>query len=295
MKIAITGAGGLVGAHLTRYLAAKHQVLPLTHSDLDITDRETVRHLIFDEHPALIINCAVISVDECERDPARAQAINVAGPQALAEAAAEVSAEFLHFSTNYVFDGARERQIPYTIDDEPCPINVYGRTKLAGERAVQAATSKLFIVRTSWVYGAGKESFLSTVHSYLLAGKRVRAIIDVWASTTYVADLVARIEEILARRHYATYHVVNSGVCSYEEFAREAARLVGVADIEADKLIEVVDEANMSRLARRPRSTPLRCLVSEALGLAPLRDWPRALAEYVDQCDETTGVNIDCL
>lgn len=281
MKIIVTGSGGLVGAQLSRHLATKHRVLPLTHRDLDITDREAVRRLIFDERPALIINCAVIGVDDCEHDPALAQAVNEAGPQTLAEAAAEVSAEFLHFSTNYVFDGMSERQLPFTIDDEPCPINVYGTTKLAGERAVRAAASRSFIVRTSWVYGVGKESFLSTVHRHLLAGKPVRAIADVWASTTYVADLVARIEEILAHHHYATYHVVNSGVCSYEEFAREAARRAGVAGTEANKLIEVVYEANMQRLARRPRRTPLRCLVSEALGLAPLRDWSTALAEYV--------------
>ncbi|MBA3440936.1 MAG: dTDP-4-dehydrorhamnose reductase [Pyrinomonadaceae bacterium] len=281
MKIVITGASGLVGTHLAHHLAAKHQVLPLTHADLDITERGSVRRLILNERPALIINCAVVSVDECERNPALAQAVNVAGPQALAETAAELEAEFLHFSTNYVFDGVREGQVPYTIDDEPYPINVYGMTKLAGERAVRAAASKCFIVRTSWVYGAGKDSFLGTVHRHLLAGKQVRAITDVWASTTYVDDLVVRTEELLTRRHYATYHVVNSGVCSYEEFARLSARLVGVADTEANKLIEVVYEANMQRLARRPRSTPLRCLVSEKLGLVPLRDWPTALAEYV--------------
>ncbi len=283
MKITITGAGGLVGTHLSLHLATNNQVLPLRHCDLDITDREAVRRLIFHERPALIINCAVAGVDECERDSALAHAVNVSGPQALAEAAAGVSAEFLHFSTNYVFDGARERQFPYITDDEPCPINVYGRTKLAGERVVQAATSKSYIVRTSWVYGAGKESFLGSVHRQLLAGKRVRAITDVWASTTYVTDLVARTEEILKRRHYATYHVVNGGVCSYAEFARQAARLVGVADTEANILIEEVSEANMQRLARRPRYTPLHCLASEALGLAPLRNWQAALAAYVSK------------
>jgi len=281
MKIIITGAGGLVGAHLARHLAANHQVLPLGHPDLDITDREAVFHLIFSECPDLIINCAVLGVDECERDPALAHAINVEGPRTLAEAAAGVSAELLHFSTNYVFDGECEEQSPYTIDDEPRPINVYGKTKLAGERAVREATSKSFIVRTSWVYGPGKDSFLGTVHRHLSAGERVRAIADVWANTTYVADLVARTEEIIERRHYATYHVVNGGVCSYAEFAREAARLIGVAGAEVNELIEVVEEANVKRLARRPRSTPLRCLESKAVGLMPLRDWQAALAEYV--------------
>ncbi len=281
MKIAITGAGGLVGAHLARHLATKHRVLPLGRRDLDITDCEAVSHLIFRERPALIINCAVVGVDECERDPALAKAVNVEGPRTLAEAAAGASAEFLHFSTNYVFDGAREKQSPYTIDDEPRPVNVYGEMKLVGERAVGAATSKSFIVRTSWVYGAGKDSFLGTVHRHLLAGERVRAITDVWANTTYVADLVARTEEIIERRHYGTYHIVNGGVCSYAEFAREAARLVGVAGTEVNELIEVVEEASVQRQARRPRYTPLRCLASEALGLVPLRHWSAALAEYV--------------
>jgi dTDP-4-dehydrorhamnose reductase len=281
MKVVITGAGGLVGAHLARRLAAKHHVLPLGRGDLDITDREAILYLIFRERPELIINCAVVGVDECERDPALAQAVNVEGPRTLAEAAAGVSAGFLHFSTNYVFDGTREKQSSYTINDEPRPVNVYGETKLAGERALRAATSKSFIVRTSWVYGAGKDSFLGTVYRRLLAGERVRAIADVWASTTYVADLVARTEEIIERRHYATYHVVNGGVCSYAEFAREAARLVGVAGNDVNELIEVVEEANEQRLARRPRYTPLRCLVSESLSFAPLREWPIALAEYV--------------
>lgn len=281
MKIVITGAGGLVGTHLTYRLAPQHQVLPLKRRDLDITDREALRRRMLRERPELIINCAVIGVDDCERDPALAERVNVAGPRFLAEAAGEIEAEFLHFSTNYVFDGEVCEGDAYTINDIPAPINVYGETKLAGEQAVRAALEQSFVVRTSWVYGVGKESFLGTAHRHLRAGERVRAIADVWASTTYVADLVARTEEILARRHYATYHIVNSGVCSYLEFAREAARVAGVASSEAQRLIEVAYEADAQRLARRPRRTPLRCVVSEELGLAPLRDWRTAVSEYI--------------
>lgn len=281
MKIVITGAGGLVGTHLTHRLAPRHQVLPLKRRDLDITDRESLRGRMLRERPELIINCAVIGVDDCERDPALAEKVNVTGPRSLAEAAAEMGAELLHFSTNYVFDGESRGDDSYTIDDIPFPINVYGETKLAGERAVRAALEQSYVVRTSWVYGVGKESFLGSAHRHLLAGKPVRAIADVWASTTYVADLVARTEEILARRHYATYHVVNSGVCSYLDFAREAASRAGVASGEAQRLIEVARESDAQRLARRPRRTPLRCVVSEALGLTPLRDWRTALSEYI--------------
>jgi dTDP-4-dehydrorhamnose reductase len=281
MNIAITGAGGLVGSHLARHFAAGHHVSALTRLDLDITDRGAVRRFCLSARPDLLINCAVIGVDECERDPARAEAINVKGPQALAAAAAEISADLIHFSTNYVYDGEPHGRAPYTIDDEPHPINVYGSTKLAGEYAVEAVSPRNFIIRSSWIYGSGKDNFLSTTHRLLLAGQRIRAIADVWASTTFVADLAARVSEILAHRHYGIYHVVNSGVCSYYEFAAEAARVIGLKETEAGNLIDKVSEADARRLAVRPRYTPMRCLLSEKLGLQPMRDWRTALADYV--------------
>ena len=280
MKIAIVGAGGLVGSHLARYFATEHQVLALTRHDLDITDHTAIKRWMRREQPEVIINCSVLNVDECERDPAQAKAINVSGPRALAEAATEIEAEIIHFSTNYVFDGHRIGT-PYTIEDETHPVNVYGQTKLDGEMAVREACPRNFILRTAWVFGHGKENFLSTVHRHLLAGERLRAITDIWSSTTFAADLAARTSEILARRHYAVYHIVNAGSCSYHEFALEAARLAGVSETETERLIEVVNEADLKRIAARPRYTALRCLVSEQLGLPPMRDWRAALADYI--------------
>jgi len=283
MKIIITGAGGLVGGACARRFARSHQVLALRHADLDVTDGEAVRRRILSEMPQLVINCAVLGVDECERDPESARAINVEAPRALACAAAETRAEFLHFSSNYVFGGDDAREF-YTTDDEPRPVNVYGRTKLAGERAAREANARSYVVRTSWVFGAGKASSLSTAHRELLAGRSMRAITDTRASVTYVEDLARRVEEILGRRRHGTYQVVNSGVCTYKDFAEEAARLVGLSDAEAARLIEPITEAEMNRAAPRPRNTPMRCLLSEELGLAPLRDWRAALADYV-ACD----------
>jgi dTDP-4-dehydrorhamnose reductase len=291
MKIAITGAGGLVGSHLAQHLAAEHEVMALARRDLDITDQAAVKGLMRRERPAVIINCAVLNVDECECGPSQAEAINVAGPRALAEAAEELKAEIIHFSTNYVFDGERQTRLPYTIEDETRPINVYGRTKLDGEREVRKLCRRASIIRTAWVFGHGKENFLSTVHRHLLAGARLRAINDIWSNTTYVADLATRTIELLTRRHYATYQVVNTGLCSYYDFALEAARLVGVGQAETERLIEVVKEADLKRAAPRPRYTGLRCLVSEELGLPPMRDWRAALADYIraDRGLETHG------
>ena len=282
MKVAVAGARGLVGSHLAAHLAAAgHEVLALTRADLDITDRGAVLDLMAGARPNLVVNCAVLGVDESERDPRLARAVNADGPRRLAEAAEGAGAELLHFSSNYVFGGEQEGRGPYTQRDEPRPVNVYGRTKLEGERAVLAASPRSFVVRTSWVYGRGKESFLSAAHARLAGGETVRAITDTRASTAYVADLVARVAEILERRAYGTYHVVNEGVCSYHDFALEAARLAGLGAAEAARLVETAREGETRREARRPRHTPMRCLLSEELGLAPLRHWREALAAYV--------------
>jgi dTDP-4-dehydrorhamnose reductase len=281
VKILITGASGLIGSHAAQRLAREHEVVALKHADLDIADRESVSGCVWDTKPALIINGAVMQVDESEQNPAKAHAVNVEGPRSLAEAATRAGAEFIHFSTQYAFDGEPIGRAPYTIKDEPRPINRYGKTKVASEQAVVDACPRSYIVRTSWVYGSGKDSFLCTAHKDLRAGKRVRAIVDIWSSTTYVEDLIERVLQILKKRRYGIYHVVNEGVCSYHEFAFEAGQLVGLNQDQLESLIEVVKETEMKRVAARPRYTPMRCLVSEELGFAPMRDWRSALAAYV--------------
>ena len=281
MKILVTGAAGLVGRHLAHTLARDHDVLALKRSDLDISDRDAVNRYVSAVKPSLIVNCAVIQVDESEQNPPKAQAVNVEGPRLLAGAASRLDAEIIHFSTQYAFNGEPVGRPPYTIDDEPQPVNVYGSTKVASEEAVRSECARSYIIRTSWVYGSGKNSFLCTVHNDLHSGKPVRAIVDIWSSTTYVADLIQRMLQILATRRYGTYHVVNEGLCSYYEFALEAGRSVNLNREQLDRLIEIVHEGDMKRIAPRPRYTPMRCLLSEQLGLSPMRDWRAALADYV--------------
>lgn len=278
-RVLITGASGLVGSSLAdAYCRTGAEVMALRHAELDITDADVAGETIERLRPDLVFNGAVIGVDVCEADPLLAESVNVSGPEQLAAAAERIGATIVHFSSNYVFDGERATN-PYTIDDDARPINVYGATKLRGERAVAAAATRAFIIRTSWVFGPGKESFLSGVAARLPRGERVQAITDTFASTTFVGDLVARVIAIVERGRSGTYHVVNDGVCSHETFAREAARLVGLS--EATPLIELATEASLGRLARRPRWTPMRCLLSERLGLPPMRRWEDALADYV--------------
>lgn len=283
MKVVIVGAGGLVGGEFARQLASDHDIIALRHTDLDITEGEAVHRAILEQRPSLIINCAVLGVDACECDRSKAWSVNVAGAENLAKAAKEIDAELVQFSSNYVFDGQRARCSFYTIDDSPNPINVYGETKLAGERAVQAVTDRYFIVRTSWVFGPDKDNFFSRVSRSLRSAEKIRAITDVWASATYVRDLVSRTWEIVSRRHYATYHVVNSGLCSYYEFALEAARLQRFAETESPALIEKVELRDLQLSAPRPYYSPMACKTSAELGLTPMRDWREALNEFAGQ------------
>jgi dTDP-4-dehydrorhamnose reductase len=281
MNVLITGAAGLVGNHLARRLKREHEVLALKHGDLDITDRQAVQRCVIDAQPELIVNCAVLQVDESELDPVKAQAVNGDGPRYLAQAASDVGAEIVHFSTQYAFDGEPIGRAPYTIEDEPRPVNEYGQSKLAGEQAVREACPRSYIIRTSWVYGSDKNSFLCAAHNDLRAGRKVRAIDDIWSSTTYVNDLIDRVMTIRAAGRYGTYHVVNEGICSYYEFALEAGRLQGLTHAQLESLIEITHERDMKRIALRPRYTPLRCLLSEQIGLPPMRNWRAALAAYV--------------
>ena len=282
MKILITGAGGLVGHHLANSLDSGHQVLALKHADLDITDRDEVKRFVHAERPSLIVNCAVLGVDECEKDSASAEAINIRGPHNLAESCAEINAEFLHFSSNYVFDGERTDGREYTVEDIARPINVYGQTKLDGERIVSAVSPRSYIIRTSWVFGSGKTAFLSSAYDNLTRGQRIRAISNTWACATCVDDLVNRTKDILALRNYGIYHVVNAGVCTYYDFAVECARLAGLSTAQREQSIERITESEMRRLAPRPRWTPMSCLLSATLGMEPMRDWRSALACYVN-------------
>ncbi len=268
VRVLITGAGGLVASAL---VCRFDDVFALKHAALDIGDRAAVDAVVDRVRPDLIINCAVIGVDACERDPALAERVNADGPAHLAQAGIPI----VHFSSNYVFDGHPAVREPYAAGDEPHPINVYGRTKLEGERAVAGGNPNAFVIRTSWVFGPGKESFLSTVAARLRDGEKVRAISDTWASTTYVEDLATRVVEIVERGIPGLYHVVNDGICSYETFAREAAAILAIPQPVADRLIEVVSEEEMDRAAPRPPWTPMRCD-------PPMRPWQEALREYVE-------------
>ena len=278
MKIIVTGATGLVGRALVAHCSGHgDEVLGYDRQSLDISDPVAVESTVMDQRPDAVINCAAwTDVDACESNAAKARQANGDGPENLARAARQSNAVLITISTDYVFDG--EKKGFYTQLDQPRPLSVYGRAKLEGELRAQQAYERTIVVRSGYIFGPGGKNFLSAVVRLAQRGEQLKAISDYWGTPTYVRDLTARLRELAQLDLPGIYHVVSAGEgASFETFTREALKL---ASLDA-KLVEAVEGAKLHRPAARPRNSRLKCLRSEAIGLAPLPDWREGLADFV--------------
>jgi dTDP-4-dehydrorhamnose reductase len=264
----------MVGRAVSAYCQAREDaVFSYDHRALDIADGDLVLRALEKDQPDAVINCAAwTNVDACESDPKRAFAANANGPENLALGCGRVNAVLITISTDYVFDGEREGF--YTQRDQPHPLSVYGISKLEGERRAQSVHARTIVVRTGFVFGQGGNNFLSTVIERARRGEQLKAIRDVYGTPAYAPDLARRLRELAQLDLPGTFHVVNAGEgASYEEFARAALDSAGYATAE----LEGVAGASLNRPAPRPRNSRLKCLLSEAVGLAPLPFWRDSL------------------
>jgi dTDP-4-dehydrorhamnose reductase len=264
----------MVGRAVVKQCTAQgDEVFAHDRQSLDITNHESVRMTFERERPEAVINCAAwTDVDGCESNQHLAYAVNCHAVANLAASSRLVNAVLVTISTDYVFDGGKEGF--YTQRDDPNPISVYGIAKLEGERRAQAASARTVVVRTGWIFGAEGRNFLSIVIERARRGEKLKAISDAYGTPTYADDLASRLRELAQLDIPGIYHVVNSGAgASYEEFTRAAVRAAGCDGVE----IESVCADTLSRPAPRPRSSRLRCLLSEAIGLAALPDWESSL------------------
>lgn len=278
MKVAVTGAGGLLGRAVDTHCAAQgDEVHVFDHSSLDITDAAAVKRQLSDLKPDVVFNCAAwTDVDGCESDPNRAERANALGPQLLASTCRDIDALLLTVSTDYVFDGTKEGF--YTQRDHPNPISVYGRFKFEGERRAQTAYARTIVIRSGYIFGAGGTNFLSTLLDQARRGKQLKAISDMTGTPTYATDLAARLRELAKIDLPGIYHVVNAGDgVSFETFARTALEIGGVDPAR----VKSTTRAELNRPAPRPRNSRLKCLLSEAIGVAPLPHWREALRHFI--------------
>jgi dTDP-4-dehydrorhamnose reductase len=274
--VLVTGARGLLGGALGRLSTADRPVVALGHDDLDISDERSVRRAVDRYRPAVLVNpAAMTDVDRCQREPGAAERANAVGPRVLASVCREAGVRLVHVSTDFVFDG-RKRE-PYTIEDAPNPLSVYGATKLAGEEAVRERCEDALVVRVAWVFGVGGRNFLSRLLDYAAAGATLRGITDMRSAPTYAPELAARLLELAERGAPGTYHVTGAGEASWYEVARAALDAAGRRDVE----LVPTTVAELGLPAPRPAYSVLRCLLSERFGWPPLRPWREAVAEFV--------------
>lgn len=286
MKILVTGKNGQVGYELERSLQGLGEIVAVGRSQMDLSDLQQVRDVIRSVKPNLIVNpAAYTAVDKAESEPELAMRINGEAPAVMAEEARKLGAGIIHYSTDYVFDGAKETA--YLETDPTCPINVYGATKLAGEQAIQAAGVPHLILRTSWVYGMRGKNFLLTVMRLAAERDELRIVGDQFGSPTWcrtiadtTAQLVARLDaqsgavEAMAGPLSGIYNLTSSGRTSWHGFTEEVVRHASIA--KAPKVTAIRTE-EYPLPARRPHNSELSGARLRALGVH-VPSWQHALA-----------------
>lgn len=277
--VLVTGSEGMLGSEVVRHLRRRENVRVLrgTQESIDITDLAAVKRFFEKERPSHVIHCAAFTqVDTAEKDPLQAFTVNAEGTKNLAFFAALHHAEIIYISTDYVFDGSKGS--PYSENDTPNPINVYGASKLKGENAVRTLCERHKIVRTSWLNGLGgvyNRNFIETMLRISETRNQLSVVNDQTGRPTFTFDLAPALCLLLEANSFGTFHVTGEGECTWMDFACKIFEL-------ANKHITVrpITTDQFRSLASRPRYSVLRNTRFEQLGLPLLPHWEDSLAEY---------------
>lgn len=293
-RILLTGANGQVGWELRRSLAPLGEIVAADRSSVDLASPDSIRRAIRDTRPDVIVNAAAYTaVDKAESEPETAMQVNAVAPGIIAEEAARCGALVVHYSTDYVFDGSKPA--PYLEDDPPSPINVYGRTKLAGEAAVRAGAGPYLIFRTSWVYAARGSNFLRTMLRLAAERSELRIVSDQVGAPTWARSIAELTAGALgaggagpgpARERSGVYHLTAAGSVSWFEFARAIFAAAGDRrpGFRAPSVIPI-PASQYPLPARRPSNSRLdNAKLAAAFNLTP-PGWDVMLAQCLQEID----------
>ena len=281
MRVIVIGANGQLGTGLSRVLG-DWDLVPFKHSELEICDFTHVRQVLSEVKPRVVINTAAFNrVEDCETEVEKAFGVNAFAERNLAQICAELDCVLVHISTDYVF--GEEKRTPYTEEDAPNPLSVYGVSKLVGEYFVRSLCPKHFVVRTSGLYGIAGSSgkggnFVETMIRLAKENKPIRVVNDQVLTPTYTKDVAQKIKELLQTGVYGLYHITNNGQCSWYEFASKIFKLLG---LKPD--FGPTTTAAYRAKARRPPYSVLAHNKLKQLGLDDLRPWPQALTAYLKE------------
>lgn len=281
-KLLIIGSDGQLGSDLTIDLQKKSgiEVVCMNHSQIELTDKNSVLQSITSLSPDIVINSgAYVKVDDCEDNAAHAIQVNALGAGYVADAVQKVGAVCVYMSTDYVFDGIKET--PYLEDDPAYPINIYGVSKLSGEHMVRSYSSKHYIIRTSGLYGLAGTSgkggnFVETIIDLAKQGKPLKVVDDQVLTPTFTKDLSATITKLIDNTDYGTYHITNSGECSWFSFAKAILDITGL-----ETELTPTTTLEYGAKAKRPAYSVLSNKKVKASGISAVRAWEEALENYI--------------
>lgn len=293
MKIAVIGANGQLGTDLVAAFAEHGDVVrALTHADIEITNLDSVSRVLGEFQPQVIVNTAAMHhVENCEREPDKAFAINALGPTNLARAARDLDAALMHVSTDYVFDG--DKRSPYVEADNPRPLNAYGITKLAGEHFIRSTMDRYFVVRTSALYGKsscrakGGLNFIELMLKLAKERGEVRVVDSEMVTPTSTAELAQQMVRLSHSDCYGLYHATAEGSCSWHEFAREIFAVTGTP-----VQLKVAAPNEFPAKVARPSYSVLENQALKSRGLNIFTPWREGLYKYLGQRIQTSSPQV---
>lgn len=278
MKVLVTGSNGQLGYDVVKELQKQNiECCGATRQDFDIVDFEATENFIKNYMPDAVIHCAAYTaVDKAEDEQGLCYLVNASATENIAEICKKINAKMLYISTDYAFDGTKNGF--YEVDDKPNPINVYGKTKLLGEEAVQKILDKYFVVRISWVFGEHGNNFVKTMLRLGKEHKEINVVADQYGSPTYTADLAPLVVAMIQTDKYGIYHATNEGVCTWAEFAEEIFK---IADI--DIKVNHITTAEYPIRAKRPMNSRLskKSLINN--NFKTLDNWQSAVKNYLQK------------
>jgi dTDP-4-dehydrorhamnose reductase len=266
VRILLTGKNGQVGWELQRSLCTLGEVVALGSAELDLADPDAIVRVVRELKPDLIVNpAAYTAVDKAESEPELAMAVNGRAPGILAEETKRLGALLVHYSTDYVFDGSKAS--PYVETDEPNPLNVYGRSKLEGERAIQAVAGRHLIFRTSWVYGTRGKNFLLTMSRLMRERQEVSVVSDQYGAATWSRYIAEATLQLLTRDVDGLLHLAAGSYWSWHEFAVAIREHLGATTDAALAEVIAIPSAEYPTPAQRPCNSCLDTKQLRTLGV----------------------------
>jgi dTDP-4-dehydrorhamnose reductase len=284
MKILLLGHRGMLGSDLLLNLAGMHEIKGLDKDEIDLVSLSECEKAIRNNAPDIVINAAAYTdVDGCEKAKDECFNVNAEAVKNIAGACRGKKIRIIHFSTDYVFDGNSNE--PYKEDALCNPINVYGASKLAGERYLQTFSDNYILIRTEWLYGKNGNNFVRTILGKAQSANKLEVVDDQIGSPTYTRDLVAAVSLLLERNITGIFHITNRGSCSWFQFTEKILQEAGIKGVQ----VLPIKSGSLRRPAKRPHYSVLSMQkFIQATGKI-MQPWQLALQDYLQNMKKQSG------